>query len=532
MKGYIDILKKDMASAWRNMEKFKTEFEAGHLSTINYEKNKEKVVRCAGALVLAGEPFEIVKRNILKINDITLSRYVIENEMSQLEKSAFALLIDEKNNMFAQAENAIIENESIKNRSAQINAEDEKSKKLISDLKNEINILKNELSEKENEKLSNMVNASENERANVSDEECKKLREEIIQLKQQINPLSELAYKDMKTKILNTNAFNRDFIKKDVNEVVFTMFAVDYMRDINKIKGKKLGDFVIKSVAANLANVYGEEKCYRVSGDQFCIILTGDIKDAQTNMLKVKRNLNEFGISVSCTTVEGKQFKNLGMIVRSAESDIMMQKEENVKNITDNDIKCMIEKIVNASLNNVSSGQGGQLIKTEKFEKTEEVITEKIVSQPNEKIVSGQLENSVASIEVSVDLDFEGEETEEVVDNIEDDSEPTFSDDEPDFKENNDEAIIEDIESESPAKIEESVKEAEKTETELQMENSIKERLGTVTTFDDLDEERFAKQRAEEERIATQMKEEEILSGMEETDINSVISNCIFLGLD
>ncbi|MBQ2823535.1 MAG: diguanylate cyclase [Oscillospiraceae bacterium] len=95
--------------------------------------------------------------------------------------------------------------------------------------------------------------------------------------------LSNLAYHDGLTELLNRTSFMEDInnIEKAMNsEIIVAMFDVNDLKKANDNYGHAAGDNMIKLVAEELKNHFGDYgKCYRIGGDEFVFISDGKLSE-------------------------------------------------------------------------------------------------------------------------------------------------------------------------------------------------------------------------------------------------------------
>lgn len=96
--------------------------------------------------------------------------------------------------------------------------------------------------------------------------------------------ISELAYKDGLTGVGNRTLFKERIAelekdKKYANEVIFVMFDVNDLKYINDNMGHQIGDQLIVKGAEIIKNSFEGlgGSCYRIGGDEFIVIITGDV---------------------------------------------------------------------------------------------------------------------------------------------------------------------------------------------------------------------------------------------------------------
>lgn len=212
-------------------------------------------------------------------------------------------------------------------------------------LKEEIGNLKkqNERLFSEKEKLENILKKNrENRKNDTTREELAKLKADNNNLTQNYDKISRdykvleeknetlaaenerlytIAYTDTKTKVMNTNAFNRDFKKRNITETSIAIFNIRNTKSINENLGRKAGDGLIKTVAGMLAEIFGKENVYRVMGDQFYVLSNDEtslIMAANTVLAKCK----EQRIEIIAGFGSGSE--------AASHNDILAQAEENI----------------------------------------------------------------------------------------------------------------------------------------------------------------------------------------------------------
>lgn len=93
-----------------------------------------------------------------------------------------------------------------------------------------------------------------------------------IELLQQIDPL---------TTLLNRSVYENNI--RDINkEVEFLYIDIDKFKTINDQFGHAEGDRILRSMGKTIKHIYGRwGKCYRIGGDEFCIILDKSNKNSE-----------------------------------------------------------------------------------------------------------------------------------------------------------------------------------------------------------------------------------------------------------
>lgn len=117
----------------------------------------------------------------------------------------------------------------------------------------------------------------------------------------------QLATQDRMTLLSNRNAYElrmRELVSNPPAEVAFILFDIDKMKNINDTYGHHCGDQVIAMAARCILEIFGPlGDCYRIGGDEFCVILTGSgsipAKLAAFDELVASRNGQTFPVRVS-----------------------------------------------------------------------------------------------------------------------------------------------------------------------------------------------------------------------------------------
>lgn len=128
----------------------------------------------------------------------------------------------------------------------------------------------------------------------------------------------QLATEDSMTGLANRNAYElrvQELASNPPDRVCFVSFDIDGMKGINDGHGHNAGDRAISLVAHCIDDVFGNlGGCYRIGGDEFCVILDSD--EGIVSRLRLfdemvaGRNGDSFPVSVShgweCRSFEGE----------------------------------------------------------------------------------------------------------------------------------------------------------------------------------------------------------------------------------
>ena len=118
----------------------------------------------------------------------------------------------------------------------------------------------------------------------------------------------QLATEDSMTGLSNRNAYElrlRELVYHPPGELGMVLFDIDRMKFINDTYGHHMGDLVIALVGRCIRKVFGSSgECYRIGGDEFCVIYTGQMdmsaKCDRLDQLLERENHYDFPVKVSC----------------------------------------------------------------------------------------------------------------------------------------------------------------------------------------------------------------------------------------
>ena len=96
---------------------------------------------------------------------------------------------------------------------------------------------------------------------------------------------------------------------------------------INLNYGRDRGDNAIKEVADKLVDSFRKENVYRIMGDQFTIIITGNnYENVLSKLAAIKDSLSSIQINISYGLAIGRNCDDLGQMVKVAEENEMQMK--------------------------------------------------------------------------------------------------------------------------------------------------------------------------------------------------------------
>ena len=112
-------------------------------------------------------------------------------------------------------------------------------------------------------------------------------------------------------------------------EVIVCLYVdANGLHEINNTQGHDAGDKMLRAVASQLRNRFGEEHVYRVGGDEFVgFVPDGTVEWTRTELEALRKQLSEDGYSVSVGVFAvTAQDADMHSLVRSAEHEMYDQK--------------------------------------------------------------------------------------------------------------------------------------------------------------------------------------------------------------
>ncbi|KZN44712.1 GGDEF domain-containing protein [Pseudoalteromonas luteoviolacea] len=125
------------------------------------------------------------------------------------------------------------------------------------------------------------------------------LNNEIHQRKQLENKLKFDATHDELTKIGNRRACFAQFNTLCQQHPTLFYFDLDDFKCANDKFGHNCGDGILKKIAASLNDVFGQDNCFRIGGDEF--VAFGSLKQNNDEQLRKKllEEVFEYGVGIS-----------------------------------------------------------------------------------------------------------------------------------------------------------------------------------------------------------------------------------------
>lgn len=149
------------------------------------------------------------------------------------------------------------------------------------------------------------------------------------------NQLERMSMVDPLTMLNNRRAFRRDMEELLIKEEGFRLLFMDmnHLKMINDNLGHDEGDRYLKKAAELLSDVYGEHGVYRISGDEFAVLMVARDREYLYSKLKELKDktsevrLREIPLALS-TGIAGSWGKNFDQIYTLAESRMYIDKHD------------------------------------------------------------------------------------------------------------------------------------------------------------------------------------------------------------
>ena len=159
--------------------------------------------------------------------------------------------------------------------------------------------------------------------------------------------LLEVMKKDPLTNVNNRRAYEdkEKYLQSEINsdseiEFAIAMFDVNNLKLVNDSRGHDAGDEYLISACRLICNVFKHSPVYRVGGDEFIAILTGEDYENQNDLIKKMRNLmspysNEVPLpdnylSIACGISSFDRIKDFSVqdVVKRADDEMYKNKAE------------------------------------------------------------------------------------------------------------------------------------------------------------------------------------------------------------
>lgn len=140
----------------------------------------------------------------------------------------------------------------------------------------------------------------------------------------------ERGERDALTGLYNRNRYETDiqgYEKKCKNPVACIYMDVNFLHELNNEKGHEAGDEMLKTVAEKIIEIFGDDRSYRIGGDEFVIFAEDtDRKTAEEQTEKTVADLGEKNIHISTGLHWEQKLRSVSDAVRSAEKKMYEEK--------------------------------------------------------------------------------------------------------------------------------------------------------------------------------------------------------------
>lgn len=129
--------------------------------------------------------------------------------------------------------------------------------------------------------------------------EKEKVEDDIQRKEEELGQISKEAYRDSLTSVGSKTAYIKEVeelkktIKEGNAEFAIVMVDVNCLKTINDVYGHATGDAYLKGCCRIVCDVYKHSPVYRIGGDEFVVILTGDDYNERQKKLQTIRALFE-----------------------------------------------------------------------------------------------------------------------------------------------------------------------------------------------------------------------------------------------
>lgn len=150
----------------------------------------------------------------------------------------------------------------------------------------------------------------------------------------------QLAYHDQLTGLYNRTAYTADKNKEDFlpRNYVVMMFDLNNLKDCNDTYGHEKGDNYIRKSAEFIEGHFGDiGRCYRMGGDEFCVLIKdGSLKICKERLQKMRleileynqKHVEEYPIQIACGYVSYDEENDYNIEETLRRADEMMYHEK------------------------------------------------------------------------------------------------------------------------------------------------------------------------------------------------------------
>lgn len=145
-----------------------------------------------------------------------------------------------------------------------------------------------------------------------------------------------IAEMDLNVGLKNRNAYEsqmHDYPMHCSSTLSCVYLDVNGLHELNNTRGHAAGDEMIKTVAAKVRDIFGEEYSYRVGGDEFvAFAMDKSAEEMRALIHKLVQEVDEAGYSVAVgTATHSAGGIDMEVLVKSAETRMYLAKEEHYR---------------------------------------------------------------------------------------------------------------------------------------------------------------------------------------------------------
>ena len=145
-----------------------------------------------------------------------------------------------------------------------------------------------------------------------------------------------IAETDLNVGLKNRNAYEsqmHDYPMHCSSTLSCVYLDVNGLHELNNTRGHAAGDEMIKTVAAKVRDIFGEEYSYRVGGDEFvAFAMDKSAEEMRALIHKLVQEVDEAGYSVAVgTATHSAGGIDMEVLVKSAETRMYLAKEEHYR---------------------------------------------------------------------------------------------------------------------------------------------------------------------------------------------------------
>lgn len=154
---------------------------------------------------------------------------------------------------------------------------------------------------------------------------------DIVCTRKEMQAKEKMATTDLLTNLKNRNAYEQALGRYTQNhpDCLTCVYAdANGLHELNNSQGHLAGDKMLQSVADALVEAFGQERVYRIGGDEFLAFTEKDEKAAEESAAKAKERVSEAGYHVSVGTASGEKTTAVAVIVKAAEKKMYEDKRQ------------------------------------------------------------------------------------------------------------------------------------------------------------------------------------------------------------